>query len=62
MSVAVTRSISASSSCSRRTLLTADILADEMLAGDRVVRRYETSFVKKRRKLSLALPLRARAP
>lgn len=31
--------------------------ADTMLAGDRVVRRYETSFVKKRRKFSAALPL-----
>ncbi|MCW3835171.1 Lrp/AsnC family transcriptional regulator [Sphingomonas canadensis] len=31
--------------------------ADAELAGDPVVRRYETSFVKKRRKLSLALPL-----
>lgn len=33
--------------------------ADEMLAGDPVVRRYETSFVKKRRKFSLALPIDA---
>ena len=31
--------------------------ADEILAGDPVVRRYETSFVKRRRKFSLALPL-----
>lgn len=31
--------------------------ADAQLAGDPVVRRYETSFVKKRRKFSLALPL-----
>jgi Lrp/AsnC family leucine-responsive transcriptional regulator len=31
--------------------------ADEMLAGDPVVRRYESSFVKKKRKFSLALPL-----
>lgn len=31
--------------------------ADAELAGDPVVRRYETSFVKKRRKFSLALPL-----
>jgi hypothetical protein len=31
--------------------------ADEVLAGDPVVRRYETSFVKRRRKFSLALPL-----
>ena len=31
--------------------------ADAELAGDPVVRRYETSFVKKKRKLSLALPL-----
>jgi len=30
---------------------------DTMLASDPVVRRYETSFVKRRRKLSLALPL-----
>ena len=30
---------------------------DTMLAGDRVVRRYETSFVKRRRKFSAALPL-----
>lgn len=33
--------------------------ADAELAGDPVVRRYETSFVKKKRKLSLALPLDA---
>ena len=31
--------------------------ADEMLASDRVVRRYETRFVKKRRKFTTALPL-----
>jgi len=31
--------------------------ADAALAGDPVVRRYETSFVKRKRKLSLALPL-----
>jgi DNA-binding Lrp family transcriptional regulator len=31
--------------------------ADEMLAGERAVRRYETSFVKRRLKASLALPL-----
>lgn len=31
--------------------------ADAELAGDPVVRRYETSFVKKKRKLSLALPI-----
>lgn len=31
--------------------------ADAQLAGDPVVRRYESSFVKKKRKLSLALPL-----
>jgi DNA-binding Lrp family transcriptional regulator len=31
--------------------------ADEMLAGERAVRRYETSFVKKRVKATLALPL-----
>ncbi|MBO9714104.1 Lrp/AsnC family transcriptional regulator [Sphingomonas sp.] len=35
--------------------------ADAMLAGDPVVRRYETSFVKRRRKFSLALPLEAEA-
>jgi DNA-binding Lrp family transcriptional regulator len=33
--------------------------ADEMLASDRSVRRYETSLVKNRRKASLALPLAA---
>lgn len=31
--------------------------ADELLAADPVVRRYETSFVKRRRKFSTALPL-----
>lgn len=31
--------------------------ADTMLGADPVVRRYETSFVKRRRKFSLALPL-----
>jgi len=31
--------------------------ADETLASDRVVRRYETRFVKKRRKFTTALPL-----
>ena len=31
--------------------------ADEVLAGQRAVRRYETSFVKRRLKASLALPL-----
>ena len=31
--------------------------ADTMLAGDPVVRRYETRFVKKRRKYTTALPL-----
>lgn len=31
--------------------------ADAQLAGDPVVRRYETSFVKRKRKFSLALPL-----
>lgn len=31
--------------------------ADEMIAGSPVVLRYETSFVKKRLKMSLALPL-----
>jgi Lrp/AsnC family leucine-responsive transcriptional regulator len=36
-----------------------NMFADEILAGDPVVRRYETSFVKKRRKFSLALPLGA---
>jgi Lrp/AsnC family leucine-responsive transcriptional regulator len=33
--------------------------ADAQLAGDPVVRRYESSFVKKKRKMSLALPLDA---
>ena len=33
--------------------------ADEMLASDRSVRRYETSLVKSRRKTSLAIPLEA---
>lgn len=32
-------------------------LADELLADQRAVRRYETSFVKRRLKASLALPL-----
>lgn len=31
--------------------------ADTMLAGDPVVRRYETRFIKKRRKFTTALPL-----
>lgn len=31
--------------------------ADEVLAGERAVRRYETSFVKRRVKATLALPL-----
>lgn len=31
--------------------------ADDILAGQRAVRRYETSFVKRRLKASLALPL-----
>jgi Lrp/AsnC family leucine-responsive transcriptional regulator len=31
--------------------------ADDVLAGQRAVRRYETSFVKRRLKASLALPL-----
>ncbi|HEX8481310.1 MAG TPA: Lrp/AsnC family transcriptional regulator [Allosphingosinicella sp.] len=34
-----------------------NLFADEMLAGQRAVRRYETSFVKRRLKASLALPL-----
>jgi DNA-binding Lrp family transcriptional regulator len=34
-----------------------NIFADEVLAGQRAVRRYETSFVKRRLKASLALPL-----
>lgn len=33
--------------------------ADAQLAGDPVVRRYESSFVKRKRKFSLALPLEA---
>lgn len=33
--------------------------ADEILAGDPVVRRYETRFIKKRRKYSTALPIAA---
>jgi len=33
--------------------------ADEVLAGDPVVRRYETRFIKKRRKYSMALPIGA---
>lgn len=36
--------------------------ADEVLAGDPVVRRYESSFVKKRRKFSLALPIQTGQP
>ena len=31
--------------------------ADEILAGDPIVRRYETRFIKKRRKYSTALPI-----
>ncbi|MGZ3297621.1 MAG: Lrp/AsnC family transcriptional regulator [Asticcacaulis sp.] len=31
--------------------------ADDVLAGDPVVRRYETRFIKKRRKYSTALPI-----
>ena len=34
-----------------------NIFADDLLAGQRAVRRYETSFVKRRLKASLALPL-----
>jgi Lrp/AsnC family leucine-responsive transcriptional regulator len=34
-----------------------NLFADDMLAGQRAVRRYETSFVKRRLKASLALPL-----
>jgi DNA-binding Lrp family transcriptional regulator len=34
-----------------------NLFADDILAGQRAVRRYETSFVKKRLKASLALPL-----
>ncbi len=34
-----------------------NLFADDMLAGQRAVRRYETSFVKRRVKASLALPL-----
>ncbi|HEY0411611.1 MAG TPA: Lrp/AsnC family transcriptional regulator [Allosphingosinicella sp.] len=34
-----------------------NLFADEILAGQRAVRRYETSFVKRRLKASLALPL-----
>lgn len=34
-----------------------NIFTDDMLAGQRAVRRYETSFVKRRLKASLALPL-----
>lgn len=34
-----------------------NLFADEVLAGQRAVRRYETSFVKRRVKASLALPL-----
>lgn len=32
-------------------------LCDDLLAGDPVVRRYETRFIKKRRKFTTALPL-----
>jgi DNA-binding Lrp family transcriptional regulator len=34
-----------------------NLFADDMLAGQRAVRRYETSFVKRRLKANLALPL-----
>jgi DNA-binding Lrp family transcriptional regulator len=34
-----------------------NVFADDLLAGQRAVRRYETSFVKRRLKASLALPL-----
>jgi len=34
-----------------------NLFTDDMLAGQRAVRRYETSFVKRRLKASLALPL-----
>jgi Lrp/AsnC family transcriptional regulator, leucine-responsive regulatory protein len=34
-----------------------NLFADDLLAGQRAVRRYETSFVKRRLKASLALPL-----
>jgi Lrp/AsnC family leucine-responsive transcriptional regulator len=34
-----------------------NLFADDLLAGQRAVRRYETSFVKRRIKASLALPL-----
>lgn len=34
-----------------------NLFADDMLAGQRAVRRYETSFVKRRLKATLALPL-----
>jgi DNA-binding Lrp family transcriptional regulator len=34
-----------------------NLFADDLLAGHRGVRRYETSFVKRRLKASLALPL-----
>ncbi|HEX9948398.1 MAG TPA: Lrp/AsnC family transcriptional regulator [Allosphingosinicella sp.] len=34
-----------------------NLFADDVLAGQRAVRRYETSFVKRRVKASLALPL-----
>ncbi len=34
-----------------------NLFADDLLAGQRAVRRYETSFVKRRLKSSLALPL-----
>jgi Lrp/AsnC family leucine-responsive transcriptional regulator len=32
-------------------------LCDDLLAGDPVVRRYESRFIKKRRKFTTALPL-----
>jgi DNA-binding Lrp family transcriptional regulator len=34
-----------------------NLFTDDLLAGQRAVRRYETSFVKRRLKASLALPL-----
>lgn len=39
-----------------------NLFADEMLAAQRAVRRYETSFVKRRLKASLAMPLEALDP
>ena len=33
------------------------VIQNEVLAGDPVVRRYETRFIKKRRKYSTALPI-----